>query len=78
MKEFGEKGFVVLNGGARTSLNVYGILPLLPTVITAVQFQSEYNGDVAIVGLPLPAGVFIPLRSTELDIASGTCLAYLE
>lgn len=77
-REFGEKGFVVLNTGESTTRPCFGILVSAEAELGAVTFADEYDGDDSIVGEVLPAGLFVPMRTTALTNAAGTILAYFE
>ena len=76
IRDHSDSGFKFVNSSTAAPVGRYfGLQVLTEAVIASVTFEPEYDGDSDIVGATLPAGLYRPMRFTELSLTSGTAIA---
>jgi hypothetical protein len=85
-REFASKGCKVISGTDPITGDFFGFTALEETVIAAIVApdgpgpeNTGYSITVAeFIGLTIPAGVFLPVRCSSIELTSGALVAYLE
>jgi len=62
---------------AQTSKDFYAIYFPVESVIESITV-ANFDGEAALVGLTLPAGTTLFMRTTAIKLASGVCMGYRE
>jgi len=77
-RDHSDKGFKYVSSSAAITVGsqvYYGLQVLSDLVISAITFANGYEGDSAIVGKTLPAGLYRPMMFSALTITSGDGIA---
>lgn len=85
-REHATKGYQVVSGTDAVTLNFYGFTVLEEAVIDAVTAptgpgpeNTAYSGDEAgLDGVTLSAGLYLPVRGSALELASGKVILWME
>jgi len=74
--EQGSNGGRILNvgEGALTDVDYGGLLVVEAAVLTSWTCNLDNSADL--VGVTLPAGIYIPAQISAINVASGTIIAY--
>ena len=70
-----DKGFTYVDSSSPIEASeqvYYGLQVWTAMVIASITFAPGYEGDDAIVGATLPAGLYRPMHFTAIEITSGT------
>lgn len=74
--EQGLKGSHVLNSDEGTVTTAFGGLLAVEDTVLASLTAPNMTNSADLVGVTLPAGIYIPERIDSISITSGTVLAY--
>jgi hypothetical protein len=85
-RDFASKGCKIISGTDPITGDFYGFTALEETVIAAIVApdgpgpeNTGYSITVSeFASLTIPAGVFLPIRCSSIDLTSGKLVAYLE
>lgn len=76
IRDHSDSGFRVVDSTTPAPVGHYfGLQVLTEAVIASVTFEPDYDGDSNIAAKTLPAGLYRPMRFTELSLTSGTAIA---
>lgn len=76
IRDHSDSGFKFVNSVTTIPTGRYfGLQVLSEAVIASITFEPGYQGDANIVGVTLPAGLYRPMRFTELALTSGSGIA---
>jgi len=62
---------------AQTGKDYYALFFPVESVIASITV-ANFDGESALVGLTLPAGTTLFMRTTAVQLTSGVCMAYRE